>query len=484
MKTLLFCTSYAASDETWELRYRRWLDFFGRSTLHKDQLLMIDDGSPKLPSWRGVKLLRELPERQPAEKAVLFHFADNLGRPDVLDYPGWYRSFTFAAVYARKYGFTKVVHVESDSFVFSRRMIDYLNELQTGWTTFWCPRWNFPESCIQVIGSDQLEAYAALAAVPYSGKLSGHRIEELLPFTEVRKDFVGDRFGEYESWLPDKIDFGCQIPEEWAIEDAQREGARQAPSPTKWSPAAASGPAVAAAPATSAAPAPRVAPAASRVAARSAPPAGNRAATAGRKELTVVCVSYQRYLNIPILIHSFLTQTLQNFKLLIIHDGADERMEAVLAPYKRDYPELIDYQFTAQRYNDYGHSLRDIGIRQVDTEYVLITNDDNYYCPRFLEYMFGPVHAQTPRPDIVMCDMVHSHNQPGGRPQPPYRFFETYPQNASVDIGCFIARSALAKQAGFRDKGFDGDATYFEDLVRVAGKPRIVKVDHVLFVHN
>jgi len=98
--------------------------------------------------------------------------------------------------------------------------------------------------------------------------------------------------------------------------------------------------------------------------------------------------------------------------------------------------------------------------------------------------MFAPVRQMTPGPDIVMCDMIHSHNKPGGRKQAPYNFFETRPQRLSVDMGCFMARSALAKQVGFRDKTHDGDATYFEDIVRAAGTPKVVKVPHVLFVHN
>lgn len=460
MKTLLFCTSYAADAETWSARYRRWVDFCLDGKLTHDQLLLVDDGSPQLPSWRGLKTLQELPDRQPSEKMVLFHFGNNLGRGGVVDYAGWFRSFTLAAVYARKYGFEKVVHVESDSFVFSRRMVDYINRLSTGWTTFWCPRWNFPETCIQVICQDQLESYAHLAEIPYASQLAGKPIEMLLPFTQVRKDFVGDRYGEYAQWLPDKIDFACNIPEEWPIEAVENDEALELATPEPWVPAAAKW--------TATAPAPEAA----------------AAAGPGRIELTVICVSYKRYLNIPILIHSFLAQTLQNFKLLVIHDGPDERMEGILSAFKRDYPAIFDYQFTPVRFNDYGHSLREIGIGQLDTEYVLITNDDNYYAPRFLEFMFDPIHKRQPPPDIVLCDMVHSHNMAGGRNQPPYRFFETFPQSASIDIGCFIARSELAKMAGFRDKGFDGDATYFEDVVRAAGKPQIAKIDHVLFVHN
>jgi hypothetical protein len=181
-------------------------------------------------------------------------------------------------------------------------------------------------------------------------------------------------------------------------------------------------------------------------------------------------------------VHSFLAQTLQNFKLLILHDGYDEQMDHILAGLKKSNPGVIDYFFTDERYNDYGHTLRDIGIGMVDTEFVLITNDDNYYCPVFLERVFLAIKER--HADIVLCDMIHSHSNPGGRPQLPYCLFKTGPTRLSIDIGCFVARSEWAKTVGFKDKTHDGDASFFEDLLRLRPNARVAKVNQVLFVHN
>ena len=107
------------------------------------------------------------------------------------------------------------------------------------------------------------------------------------------------------------------------------------------------------------------------------------------KQVTIVIVAYQRYDNLPIIIHSFLCQTLQNFKLLVIHDGPDARMQALLQGFKSRYADVLDFLITPVRYNDFGHSLREIGIGLVDTPYLLLTNDDNYYAPPFLQFMFA-----------------------------------------------------------------------------------------------
>ena len=199
-------------------------------------------------------------------------------------------------------------------------------------------------------------------------------------------------------------------------------------------------------------------------------------------ELTIVCVAYQRYEKIPVLLHCLLAQTVQNFKLLILHDGYDQKMDVLLAEYKSRYPEFLDYAFTQERHNDYGHSLREIGIQMVQTPFLLLTNDDNYYCPIFVEKMLLALREH--QADLVLCDMIHSHNNPGGHIQPPYSLLKTAPEPGSIDIGCFIVKTALAKEVGFRDKGHDGDATFFLDLLRTNPSARIAKVNQVLFVHN
>jgi hypothetical protein len=204
------------------------------------------------------------------------------------------------------------------------------------------------------------------------------------------------------------------------------------------------------------------------------------------KEITIVCVAYKRYAKIQVLVHSILCQSLNNWKLHIIHDGYDQEMDELLGPYREKHPQ-ISYEFTPTRYDDYGHTLRDIGIRQVETEYLLITNDDNYYVPEFLKLMFQEINRA--ELDMVLCDMVHSHldsKQEEMRYQADtYGFFSTYPKNFKVDIGCFIVRTELAKQVGFRDKSFTGDGVFVEDIIASVGKEiRIGKLKKILFVHN
>ncbi len=196
----------------------------------------------------------------------------------------------------------------------------------------------------------------------------------------------------------------------------------------------------------------------------------------GDPRLTIVIVSYQQELALDCLLKSLMCQTLQNFKVLVIHDGPNANTKKIV----NKYSAVCEYLETEKRFNDYGHSLREIGIQKTDTEFILLTNGDNYYAPRFTEFMFEAIDRQ--RLDLVFCDMVHSHRNPGFYARPSYKFFRTRPFVNYIDVGCFITKSAMSKKVGFRDRSFTGDATYFEDLLR---RPvRVGKVEKILMVHN
>jgi FkbM family methyltransferase len=201
-----------------------------------------------------------------------------------------------------------------------------------------------------------------------------------------------------------------------------------------------------------------------------------------RPRLTIVVTTYQQELALDCLLKSLICQTLQNFKVLVIHDGPSAATRSIVDPYSRDRPAMFEYLETANRVNDYGHSLRAIGIDRTSTEFVLLTNGDNYYVPRFVEFMFEAIDRNSL--DLVFCDMIHSHPGAGCSAQLSYEVFHTRPLRRFIDIGCFIARSDAAKKVGFRDRSFTADATYFEDLLSASRTVVVGKVDKVLMVHN
>jgi hypothetical protein len=116
-------------------------------------------------------------------------------------------------------------------------------------------------------------------------------------------------------------------------------------------------------------------------------------------------------------------------------------------------------------------------------EFLLITNGDNYYSPRFFEFAFEAIDSQLL--DIVIWDMVHSHSKPGRTQNPANCPFSVYPVRYYIDIGSLMVKSSIAKQTGFRDKSFAGDATFLEDVLNLpSARLRIGKIQKTLMMHN
>lgn len=216
-KTLLFCTSYSNNHDNWNKRYRKWLDYYVYDNkLLFDQCLIIDDGSPILPEWKDVCFTTKeyILNSQPNDKIIFVKFDKNLGRPNVHNYPGWFRGFKFAANYAKKFNFKKIIHLESDAYLISDKSFDYVNSLKDGWVSFWCKEHNFAESAIQIIGKDQIDNYYNFTNQNYE-KFIGQSIECYIPFTHINKSLIGGRYGEFHKTLPKNIDFCCQFLNEW-----------------------------------------------------------------------------------------------------------------------------------------------------------------------------------------------------------------------------------------------------------------------------
>lgn len=196
MSTLLFCTCYARDQAAWQSRYQRWLDYYEQGPIDWDRMFAIDDGSPYVPD---AQVIGSFPATAgaalPAEAKLLARFPDNLGRQAAAVYPGWWRSFFHSLQLARLTGASKIVHIESDAFILSQRLADFINEVSSGWHVLWSPRYRMPETAIQVICADQFAAFERFQQDP-GNRMNEEFAENILPFTAIHKEFAGDRYSE------------------------------------------------------------------------------------------------------------------------------------------------------------------------------------------------------------------------------------------------------------------------------------------------
>lgn len=203
MKSIIFCTSYINDAQSWKDRYQRWLDYYETVPINAIKKIMIDDGSPFLPPPEIIQTISvndAVSLRQ--DKNLIIRFDDNLGRQSMLGYPGWWRSFLHAVQIAKDLGVEKIIHIESDAYILTPRLTDFINDIQSGWHVLWTPHYQFPETAIQVICKDQFGALEQLKQSNPSFAFSDIA-EKVLPFTSINREFKGDRYSEFQKnrWI-------------------------------------------------------------------------------------------------------------------------------------------------------------------------------------------------------------------------------------------------------------------------------------------
>lgn len=178
-------------------------------------------------------------------------------------------------------------------------------------------------------------------------------------------------------------------------------------------------------------------------------------------------------------VNSILGQTFTDYEALVYHDGP------LLDP---EAPTPYPFRCTAERHNDWGHSLRDRGIREATGDYILHFNADNLLYPFCLQTLVDVMHEPDrifdafgrgmDNPEllifpIVMHDHVMFMNKfffvgagsgariiMTGNPPGP---------NAIDAMQLVMRREIWLSEGGWSDKSRDSDATLYSNFARKYG---------------
>jgi len=193
--------------------------------------------------------------------------------------------------------------------------------------------------------------------------------------------------------------------------------------------------------------------------------------------LHIIVVTYNRPLKLKILIDSFLVQTCPCWDMLIVHDGpaSDETRQTISLYKEYDKIRFIEHP---ERLERWGHPLRKIYLQKIKSDpedFILITNDDNYYMPIFVELMLDGCRPNT---GIIYCDTVHNYFN--------YSIMKTEIKVNKIDIGSFIVRGDVAKVVGFKYNYYNADGRYAVECARYCDKRHLTAdyCNKLIFIHN
>lgn len=170
----------------------------------------------------------------------------------------------------------------------------------------------------------------------------------------------------------------------------------------------------------------------------------------------------------PIVLHSLVCQTNSSWELILVHDGPNNDLY-----HEMRWVPQVTYIETDKRYNDWGHSLRPLGIDAIiESEYTVVTNADNYYAPQFIEFMTTELDKNNSFQGSY-CDFINN-----------LYFTESRLEIGFVDCGNFLTKTENAKTVGWTGREFAADWKYVDEVITKYGKENFIKIPRTLFVHN
>ena len=164
-------------------------------------------------------------------------------------------------------------------------------------------------------------------------------------------------------------------------------------------------------------------------------------------------------------------QTNPEWKAHVIIDGTTNDYDKVKQFYAED--NRIRFSHIEGPNNDWGHTARNYGLDNLTEEWVVMTGDDNYYAPVFVNY-FMPYLKEDIK--FIYCNMVHNNLN--------YFPVKSTLDFGRIDIGNFVSRSKYAKTIKLNTKDYNADWLWIKEYHDKFRKGKTLSIEQILYVHN
>ena len=181
--------------------------------------------------------------------------------------------------------------------------------------------------------------------------------------------------------------------------------------------------------------------------------------------------TYNRVKQLYVILSSLVAQIDDNWKATIVVDDVENnRVKDIVSKFDS---KNIHYMFLGKRYNDWGHTPRNIGKQASSSDYIILTGDDNYYVPTFISELNQIISNE--KVGLIYWDMIHNGYN--------YKHFNTRINDGYIDMGAFATRRDLSQQIDLT-KSYSADSKYVKKFIKNFPDEKIVKIKKILFVHN
>ena len=195
-------------------------------------------------------------------------------------------------------------------------------------------------------------------------------------------------------------------------------------------------------------------------------------------KISVIIPTYNRVHTIARTIESVLSQTCQNFEILVADDASTDDTENLVREFARSSP----IYYLRHESNKGAPVARNMGAKEARGEYLAFLDSDDIWYPQFLERQLSILEELPPDVGMVCCGMLqkgagHERVMSSGSRD------LTYDENLVFGDGICTSSFLIKKVAFEETKGFDVELSSFQDfdfLLRMSAEFRIVSNDEVL----
>jgi glycosyltransferase involved in cell wall biosynthesis len=195
-------------------------------------------------------------------------------------------------------------------------------------------------------------------------------------------------------------------------------------------------------------------------------------------KIEFIIPTYERTNHLMCLLNSLCAQTSRNWIAHVIADCPPKdvlnSLEKIIKYFENE--ERIKFTILDKRYNDWGHTPRNICLKSATEKWVVMTGEDNYYTPKFVE-LFLEAADKNPNTTFVYCDMVHNWLKH------EYIHIKSKIEYGRMDIGNFMSRTKFSKEIQIDTSVADSDWKFVAEYVTSFGV-NLIYIPRTLYVHN
>lgn len=191
-------------------------------------------------------------------------------------------------------------------------------------------------------------------------------------------------------------------------------------------------------------------------------------------KIEFIIPTYRRTDHLMCIINSIYAQRSDRWKINVVADCPPEgQLDKVIKYFEGD--DRIRFTITDKRYNDWGHTPRNIGVEMATEEWVVMTGEDNYYAPVFVDHFLNAVSDDT---TFIFCDMIHNWLNY------EYVHIKSALEYGRIDIGNFASRTKYAKQVKLKTDIIHADFLFVDEYLRTFPNGVAKYIPKPLYVHN